>query len=184
MDFGGLLVPVRDGTDIQVNLDEAAGMWIAVVRQDSAIQLQAFAAPKSSGLWDDVREELADEVARAGGTSQEAEGPFGPELHARLAPPGQPEQVLRFMGVDGPRWFLRGLVTGPGMADPEVAAELESIFADVVVVRGDHPAPPRKPLDIQLPDEARQALEQQAEAEAAQGMPNPFERGPEITETR
>jgi hypothetical protein len=185
MDFGCLLVPMRDGADIQVNLDEAAGMWIAVVRQDSALQLQAFAAPKSAGIWADVRGELVAEVAGAGGRSQEAEGPFGPELHARLTPPGGTEQILRFMGVDGPRWFLRGLITGAAMADPEAAAELESIFADVVVVRGDHPAPPRKPLDIRLPEEARQALEQQAEAEAAaQGMPNPFERGPEITETR
>jgi hypothetical protein len=65
-----------------------------------------------------------------------------------------------------------------------------------VVVRGDHAEPPRKALDIQLPDEARQAIEQQMEAEQAEqagpGMPvnqqgvpvNPFERGPEITETR
>ena len=34
---------------------------------------------------------------------------------------------------------------------------------------------------IQLPEEARQVIEQQMEAE---GMPNPFERGPEITEIR
>jgi hypothetical protein len=183
MDFGSLLVPMREGFDIQVNLDEEAGIWIAVVSGDSALQLQAFAAPKTSGLWDEVRQEIAGEVAKAGGRSQEGEGPFGTELLARLSPAGQPPQSLRFMGADGPRWFLRGLITGPAAERPELAQPFELVFADVVVVRGDHAEPPRKALDIQLPEEAREAIEQQMEAEDP-GMPNPFERGPEITETR
>jgi hypothetical protein len=184
MDFGSLLVPVRDGFDIQVNLDEEAGIWIAVVHGDSALQLQAFAAPKRSGIWDDVREEIAAEVDKSGGSSQEQEGPFGPELLARLSQPAEPggrpvPQTLRFMGADGPRWFLRGLITGSAAQRPAAAQPFEEIFADVVVVRGDHAEPPRKALDIALPEEARQVIEQQMEAE---GMPNPFERGPEITE--
>jgi hypothetical protein len=183
MDFGSLLVPMREGFDIQVNLDEEAGIWIAVVYGDSALQLQAFAAPKTSGLWNDVRQEIAAEVAKAGGQSEAAQGPFGDELIARLAPPGQPPQLLRFMGADGPRWFLRGLLTGPAAQDADVARPFEEVFADVVVVRGDHAEPPRKALDIELPEEARQAIEQQMETEG-DGMPNPFERGPEITEIR
>jgi len=184
MDFGSLLVPVRDGFDIQVNLDEEAGIWIAVVHGDSALQLQAFAAPKRSGIWDDVREEISAEVDKSGGASQEQEGPFGPELLARLSQPAEPggrpvPQSLRFMGADGPRWFLRGLITGPAAERPDAAQPFEEIFADVVVVRGEHAEPPRKALDIALPEEARQVIEQQMEAE---GMPNPFERGPEITE--
>jgi len=184
MDFGSLLVPVRDGFDIQVNLDEEAGIWIAVVHGDSALQLQAFAAPKRSGIWDDVREEIIGEVQKSGGTSQEQEGPFGTELLARLSQPAEPggrpvPQSLRFMGADGPRWFLRGLITGPAAQREAAARPFEEIFADVVVVRGEHAEPPRKALDIALPEEARQVIEQQMEAE---GMPNPFERGPEITE--
>ena len=183
MDFGSLLVPVRDGFDIQVNLDEEAGIWIAVVHGDSALQLQAFAAPKRSGIWDDVREEISAEVDKSGGSSQQQEGPFGSELLAGLTQVGEDgrpqQQWLRFMGADGPRWFLRGLITGPAAQRPAAARPFEEIFADVVVVRGEHAEPPRKALDIQLPEEARQVIEQQMEAE---GMPNPFERGPEITE--
>jgi hypothetical protein len=184
MDFGSLLVPVRDGFDIQVNLDEEAGIWIAVVHGDSALQLQAFAAPKRSGIWDDVREEIVAEVEKSGGTSEEQEGPFGTELLARLNQPAEPggrpvPQSLRFMGADGPRWFLRGLITGQAAQRQAAARPFEEIFADVVVVRGEHAEPPRKALDIALPEEARQVIEQQMEAE---GMPNPFERGPEITE--
>jgi Protein of unknown function (DUF3710) len=186
MDFGSLLVPVREGFDIQVNLDEEAGVWVAVVAGDSGLQLQAFAAPKTSGLWEEVRQELVETVAGAGGRAASSDGPFGPEVLALLSEPGedgtpQPPQPMRFIGADGPRWFLRGLITGPAARDPELARPLEEIFGDVVVVRGEHPEPPRKALDIQLPEEARQAIEEQF---ADQGMPNPFERGPEITEIR
>ena len=63
---------------------------------------------------------------------------------------------------------------------------------EVVVVRGDHPMPPRDMLELRLPPEAAQALaEEQARAQEENQQenrfatpPNPFERGPEMTETR
>jgi hypothetical protein len=190
IDFGCILVPAVDGFDIQVNVAEEQGIWIAVVRGENVLQLQAFAAPKTSGLWDEVRQEIAEEVAKSGGGSEEAAGPFGAELHARVAAGQEGQrsrqlQPLRFLGVDGPRWFLRGMITGPAARRSELAVTFEEIFADVVVVRGDHPAPPREQLEIQLPEEARRALEEQmAQDGQGQELPNPFARGPEITETR
>lgn len=190
MDFGSLQIPVREGLEVQINMAEDQGVWIAVLRGENGLQLQAFAAPKTSGLWDEVRQEIADEVAKSGGDCEEAEGPFGAELHARVHT-GEPghgrtqKQPVRFLGVDGPRWFLRGVISGPAARRPELARQFEEVFADVVVIRGDHPAPPRDLLEIRLPDEARAALDEQMAAEAdGQEPPNPFERGPEITETR
>jgi hypothetical protein len=188
IDFGSVLVPVRAGLDVQVLVSEEEGVTVAVVQGDSGLQVQPFAAPRSSGLWDEVRPEIADEVAKAGGESREQDGPFGPELLARVTPqppssPPLPPQPLRFMGVDGPRWFLRGLISGPAATDRALAGPFEDVFADIVVVRGEHAEPPRKPLEIQLPEEARQALEGQL-AEQDPNLLNPFERGPEITETR
>lgn len=192
VDFGSLQVPVREGFEIQLNLAEDQGPLITVLRGDSSLQLQAFAAAKSGGLWDDVRREIAAAVAEAGGTSEEANGRFGVELRARVtateagqgARPGA-LQPIRFLGVDGPRWFLRGVITGPAAHHRPAADPLEDFFAGIVVVRGDHPAPPRDLLEIQLPEQARQAMEEQmAEADGDRSIPNPFERGPEITETR
>jgi Protein of unknown function (DUF3710) len=186
IDFGSLLIPVREGYDVQVFMSEEEGISVAVVHGESGIQLQPFAAPRSSGLWRDVLPEIADEVAKAGGQSSEQPGPFGPELLAAVIPQGEdvrmPPQPLRFLGVDGPRWFLRGLVSGPAATDRRLAKPFEEIFGDIVVVRGEHAEPPRKPLDIRLPDEARQVLEGQLEEEP--DPLRPFERGPEITETR
>jgi Protein of unknown function (DUF3710) len=202
VDLGSLQVPVLAGLDIQLVFAEQHGAWVTVRHELSELQLQAFAAPKRDSLWDDVRAEIAAEITGAGGMIAEQTGPFGPELLARVTAqePGQPAQgtqLIRFTGVDGPRWFLRGVFTGPAADNPQAAAPLEAVMRGVVVVRGDHPVPPRDLLELRLPPEAQAALEEQAKAqqENQQGQepqqvnrfsaqPNPFERGPEFTETR
>jgi len=189
IDCGSLLIPVRDGFDVQINVAEEQGAWVAVVHAESGMQLQAFAAPRSGGLWDDVRHEIAANIADTGGTWQEASGPFGTELHAEVpvGEEGQPGELhsVSFLGCDGPRWFLRGVISGPAATDPVRRLPFDEVFADVVVVRGDYPAPQRQQLEIRLPEEVRQAIDEQfAQDEPGWGLSDPFERGPEITETR
>jgi hypothetical protein len=194
VDLGSVQVPVGPGHEIQLVMAEQQGAWVTVRQGGSELQLQAFAAARNGALWDDVRAEIAAEVRGAGGRSQERPGPFGIELLAEVpAEPGQPDpgaaglRLVRFIGVDGPRWFLRGLLTGPAAAGGEAAGLLEEVFADIVVVRGEHPVPPRDILELRLPPEARQALEEQAAAAEESRFRtdlNPFERGPEFTETR
>jgi hypothetical protein len=191
VDLGSLLVPIGPEHEIQLVMAEQHGAWVTVRHLDSEVQIQAFAAARRGALWDDVRAEIAAEVQSAGGQSQESEGTFGTELIAQVpAEPGQPAagfRLVRFVGVDGPRWFVRGLFTGPAAERGEQAGPLEEVFRDVVVVRGEHPVPPREILELRLPPEARQALEEQAAAAEENkfgGDLNPFERGPEFTETR
>jgi uncharacterized protein DUF3710 len=193
VDLGSLRVPVGPEHEIQLVMAEQHGAWVTIRHRESEVQIQAFAAARRSSLWDDIRAEISAEVDSAGGRSHEAEGPFGTELIAQVpAEPGQPASAMRpvrFVGVDGPRWFVRGLFTGPAAGGGEPAGLLEEVFSQVVVVRGEHPVPPREILELQLPPEARQALEEQAAAEAEEesrfrGDANPFERGPEFTETR
>ena len=204
VDLGSLQVPVLEGTDIQLVFAEQHGAWVTVRYQLSELQLQAFAAPKRAGIWDEVRGEIVNEIAGAGGRFEEREGPFGTEVVAQVpAEPGQPAagiRPIRFVGVDGPRWFLRGLFAGAAAGDPAAAAPLEAVFREVVVVRGEHPVPPRDLLELRLPAEAAAALEAQAKAQQEQqeqpgqepeqeqsrfATPlNPFQRGPEFTETR
>ena len=197
VDLGSLQVPVLDGTDIQLVFAEQHGAWVLVRHQLSEMQLQAFAAPKRSGLWDEVRAEIAAEISGTGGRCEEREGPFGTEVVGQVpAEPGKPTlRPVRFVGVDGPRWFLRGMFLGAAATDRAAAAPLEAVLSQVVVVRGDQPMPPRDLIELRLPPDAAAALEEQARAqqEAQQAgqeqnrfstTPNPFQRGPEMTETR
>ena len=53
---------------------------VTFVRGRSGVQLQAFAAPRSSGIWADVSREIAADATKRGGTATEIDGPYGPEL--------------------------------------------------------------------------------------------------------
>jgi hypothetical protein len=196
VDLGSLRVPVGPDYEIQLFMGPEHGAWVTARRGDSELQMQAFAASRSDSLWDDVRAEIAAEVQGAGGASAEVDGAFGVALVAEVpVQPGQPEsgmRSVRFVGVDGPRWFLRGLFGGPAAEGSGPDAEvLEGVFRDVVVSRGEHPVPPRDLLELRLPPDAQQALQEQMAAQQQQeeenrfrGDLNPFERGPEFTETR
>jgi hypothetical protein len=194
LDLGGIWLPHADQLEVRLDMDEQSGLVTAatVVLGGSAVQLQAFAAPRSAGIWDEIREEIAAGITRQGGTADTVRGMFGRELLAQIpvrSPDGRATlQTTRFIGVDGPRWFLRAVVHGPAAYQPEAAQPLEDLVRGVVVVRGADAMAPRDLLPLRLPEQARQALAPGAEEpaeEAPQREPlRPFERGPEITEVR
>ncbi|MGB4135503.1 MAG: DUF3710 domain-containing protein, partial [Microbacterium sp.] len=57
----------------------------------------------------------------------------------------------RFVGVDGPRWFLRGVIGGDAASDPAAAEQVEDLFRSIVVVRGATPMPPRDLIPLKMP---------------------------------
>jgi Protein of unknown function (DUF3710) len=186
VDLGGLRLPGRDGMELRLEVEEATGTvnGVAVVLGGSAVLLHAYAAPRSEGIWGEIRHEIAAGVTRQGGTATEVEGPFGAELVVRLpvrtADGRTGHQVQRFAGVDGPRWFLRAVFQGPAAQDPAAAAELETVVREVVVVRGEEAMAPRELLPLRLPDAAAAP---EPEPEVRPPL-EPFQRGPEITEIR
>jgi hypothetical protein len=184
VDLGAIWLPGRDGMELRMELEKTSKIVsaAAVSLKGSALQLQVFAAPRTEGIWDEIRAEIAESVAKQGGSVDDLPGPFGRELLARLpvrtAEGRTGHRPARFIGHDGPRWFLRGVVTGRAAVDPQEATELEDIFADVVVVRGPQPRAPRDLLPLTMPG-ARPAVVPGADAEPPL---DPLTRGPEITE--
>ncbi|MEU0049124.1 DUF3710 domain-containing protein [Streptomyces sp. NPDC006184] len=191
VDLGGLFVPGVDGMELRVEVAGDAIVAATVVLRDSAIQLQAFAAPKREGIWGEVREEIGSGITQQGGIVDEVEGPLGWELRAQV-PVQLPDgtggfQVVRFVGVDGPRWFLRGVISGQGAVQPQAAGLLEQIFRDTVVVRGEGPMAPRDPIVLKLPNDAQmvpEGVQQEDEGSRFSGGMGHLQRGPEITEVR
>jgi Protein of unknown function (DUF3710) len=192
IDLGSLLVPRGQDQEyeIQLVMAEQQGAWVVVRHGESEMMVQAFAAARRGALWDDIRAEIAADVEGAGGKSEESSGPFGMELAAEVpAEPNRPEsglRLVRFVGVDGPRWFVRAMFGGPAAEGGAPAMVLEDVLRNIVVVRGEHPVPPREILELRLPPEVRQAFEAQAEEDVNRFRTDlkPFERGPEFTETR
>jgi hypothetical protein len=161
LDLGGLWLPTADGMELQLQVDEATGTITGafVVMGDSGVQIQAFAAPRSEGIWTEICEEIGAGITEQGGTVDPGYGRFGRELLARV--PGQtPDgkvgfQPLRFAGIDGPRWLLRAVFHGQAAVDPAAAVPLEQLVAQAVVVRGKEPMGPRELLALRLPEGAQ-----------------------------
>ncbi|MFG1908372.1 DUF3710 domain-containing protein [Kribbella sp. NPDC048928] len=161
IDLGALKVAGMPGMELGLQVDEGSGVVQAVLLMldDSALELRAFAAPKTSGIWDEVRQEIMDEAARMGGTATETDGPFGTEL-VLVVPVEDPEgqvfsQTSRVIGVDGPRWLLRATVLGRAAVEPDAAVPMEETLRNVVVVRGNEPMAVREGLPLQLPPGAQ-----------------------------
>ena len=159
IDLGALRLPARQDLELRLEVqDTTRVVSVTVSLQGSALQLQAFAAPRTSGVWDDIRTEIAAQVTKQGGSAEEVPGEFGTELLARLpvqtADGRTGHQPRRFVGVDGPRWFVRGVFTGPAAHDPEAAVPLDELLRGCVVVRGTEARPPRELLPLKLPPTA------------------------------
>jgi hypothetical protein len=161
IDLGALVVTGMPGMELGLQVDEQSGVVQAVLLMldDSALELRAFAAPKTSGIWDEVRQEIAGEAARMGGTATETEGPFGTEL-VLVVPVEDPEgqvfsQTSRVIGVDGPRWLLRGTVLGRAAVEPDAAEPMEATLRNTIVVRGNEPMAVRESLPLQMPPGAQ-----------------------------
>lgn len=189
LDLGALQVVVHPGVEVRLELSpEQQVVAVTFVHGDSTAQLNAFAAPRREGIWAEVRAEIAESLNAGGGRAEEADGVLGRELRA-VVPNEVPGQGVvmtpaRFVGVDGPRWFLRALLTGPAATDDAAAAPLVAMLRDAVVVRGDEAMPAREPLELKLPPEAaaQQPEPEPTEPEAPRlQLPR---RGPEITEVR
>jgi uncharacterized protein DUF3710 len=171
IDLGALRIPALPGVDVRVEMSPEGQVIAATLSHaGSELQVGVFAAPRTDGIWDEVRKEILGSLASQGGTGQEVRGRFGRELTGRIPIQGG-FQAARFIGVDGPRWFVRGLFIGPAATDQAKAAPLEDAFRQMVVVRGTEPMPVREPLTLQLPKDlaeqaARHAARQQAEQAA------------------
>ena len=182
IDLGGLRVPVIDGMELRMEVDQRSGSVTGanLVIGGSALQVQAFAAPKTRGLWEDVRGSLRTSVVKQGGTAETRPGVFCTELITRLpikrADGRTGYRPARFIGIDGPRWFVRAILTGKALTDAEQTRRFETLISRLVVVRGSEAMAPQELIPLHLPGE-RPGLNP-----ITTGPLDPLGRGPEITE--
>lgn len=164
VDLGGLKILPREGLHLRLEVEEGTNRVVAVGLDyaGSTLQVQAFAAPRSTGLWHEIRAQIEDQIVKQGGTSTVREGVFGPELVAEVpvaagAAAASGSRLARFVGVDGPRWFLRGVIAGEALTNPAAELAVEELFRSVVVVRGSQPMPPRDLIPLSMPKTAATA---------------------------
>ena len=151
LDMGSYYLPFLKGIELRVKANRATQQVLGttITYGSSSVEIEAFAAPKTLGLWDDVRADLIE----ANKDAKEVEGVFGTELALPVTVKGGRKVLTRIVGVDRPRWMLRGIFSGKAATDPEgeEAKALNQFFADIVVERGDDPLAPRDLIPMHPP---------------------------------
>jgi hypothetical protein len=144
---------------IETTVPAPAGQSGATQTVSSALELGAYAAPRSGGLWAELREEISEAATAQGGSASLREGPFGVELY-RFIPVTTPEgeqgyQPSRMWVAEGPRWLLRGIVYGQAAVeddvDSPVVADVLAAFRQVIVRRGEEAMAPGDLLPLSMP---------------------------------
>lgn len=168
LDMGSYYLPFLKGIELRVKANRATQQVLGttITYGSSSVEIEAFAAPKTLGLWDDVRADLIE----ANKDAKEVEGVFGTELALPVTVKGGRKVLTRIVGVDGPRWMLRGIFSGKAATDPEgeEAKALNQFFADIVVERGDNPLAPRDLIPMHPPVAPAERKAANAAAEEAE----------------
>jgi hypothetical protein len=162
IDLGSIIVTGFPGAELRLQVDEGTQSIVSamLVHGDSALEIGAYAAPRSGGYWPELRDDLIEATSEAGGSTALVEGPFGVELR-RIIPVTTPSgeegyQPSRMWVVEGPRWLLRGIVYGKAALEEGVeppVAQFLTAFRSVVVRRGDQAMGPGDLLTLRLPPE-------------------------------
>lgn len=168
IDLGSMLVTGFPGAELRLQVSEESQQVVSVmlIGGESAIELGAYAAPRTGGFWPELREELVESATEAGGSAAVIEGPFGVELR-RLLPVTTPDgeqgyQPSRMWVVEGPRWLLRGIVYGQAALEDGVDGPVEPLitaFRQVIVRRDDQAMAPGDLLPLELPKDLTPASE-------------------------
>lgn len=158
IDFGAVKLPnVNRNLSIKVELEEDTRRLVALTLQTegSMLQVSLFSAPKNNEVWQEVLEVLTSSLESQNAQVESVVGSFGRELLVAMQVPtedgGSALQQIRFIGVDGPRWLLRGSITGDALNNLSEQAEIERIFRSIVVDRGSEAMPPRELVPLTMP---------------------------------
>lgn len=158
LDLGCVRICVRRGLEVRVDLDpdNHRASSISIFLGHSIIALQIFAAPRHEDMWPNIRDGIVANLAKQGVTTDVVLGKFGTEIHATMPTVDYDAttimQTVRFLGVDGPRWFIRAVVTGEGSMPGSKFDEVDTVIADLVIHRGTDAMAPGEHLPIVMPD--------------------------------
>ena len=158
IDFGAIKLPnVNRNLSIKVELEEDTRRLVALTLQTetSMLQVSLFSAPKNSTVWQEVLEVLTSSLESQNAQVNPVVGSFGRELMVTMQVPNEDSssslQQIRFIGVDGPRWLLRGSITGDALSNLTEQAEIERIYRSIIVDRGAEALPPRELVPLTMP---------------------------------
>ncbi|PZM88609.1 MAG: hypothetical protein DIU79_16595, partial [Actinobacteria bacterium] len=104
LDLGSLQIPAVAGIELRVQADPNGLIHqVVLVHGESALQLGVFAAPRSEGIWDEVRAEIRSSLSAEGAPVEEIPGEYGVELRTRVRAGTGEKRAFKQIGRCGER---------------------------------------------------------------------------------
>lgn len=162
VDFGSLRMAIPARAQLQVEKGSKDLLRaVHVLVPSGRVSLSALAAPRSNPLWRALAGEIAESLGKDGADVRVEWGEWGREVQA-----ASNGALSRFVGVDGPRWMLYGVATGPEQDASELAEVLREMVRGTVVMRGPDPLPVKTVLPLRLPEQLEHDVERAREESA------------------
>lgn len=191
LDLGALKILGKPGLSMRLtpSPDAKNVLDLAFNYGSSSLQLTLLASPRRVKFWQELKEDI---LSSQKGSRQE-EGTFGEEVYFTTKVREGVEIPTRIVGVDGPRWMLRGIFAGPAAEGGEEKDFLDDFFSTVVADRGTEPLAPGDPVPLIFPPELLPQNMEKAEGKngpemvdvtTKQSVQETLERGPMFTEIR
>ena len=161
IDLGALRIPAVRGMQMQAQMaqDGHSVVRLMLVLGTSGLQLSVAAAPRSGGVWDELREQIAEAYRADGAQVSERETRYGTELlvdaPAELPDGSTGTARSRVIGREGDRWFVRIDILGEAALGGEPGSDFEELIDRIVVVRGDVPMARLDLLPLHMPGQER-----------------------------
>ncbi|WP_414711184.1 DUF3710 domain-containing protein [Pseudonocardia sp.] len=144
LDLGALRIRVPPGATLRLDqTDGGVRRSARLVVPAGLLSLSVLAAPRSARLWPQLAEEVVAVQAGLGATVHSCPGDWGQEIQASLD-----SEHSWFIGVDGPRWMLYGVATGPVEHAAQLGAALREVIRSATVNRGSEPLPVKAALAL------------------------------------
>ncbi len=167
-DLGAVLIPVDESAELAVEVNQqGVPTMVWMVTPNGRYNVTAYAAPKTGNLWRDVVIEVAESLRNEGAQVTFEDGPWGREVVGHMTKAPEPV-VMRFIGVDGYRWMIRGAAVAAPDNVEAIANDVRNSMKDTVVRRGETPLPVRFMLPLQLSESLIARLRVRAEQMVAQ----------------
>jgi len=167
LDLGAVSIPSLPGLAVDINLDPRSGIGKAFTLnyENSLASIQVFASAAREDLWPSVRDSIVQGLRDQKVDCEVVLGVFGTEVVCVMPTVdidgNSYVHPVRFIGISGPRWMQRVVVSGDAAVDGKAQAKLDLALSKILVHRGEEPMSPGQRMEIAIPGSKEISVEEE-----------------------